>query len=79
LSNELVLYRVFSEALSIDADDVHNELAYNEIAEWDSVAHMALVAAIETEFNVLFDTDDVIGMKSVKVAKDILTKHGVNF
>jgi hypothetical protein len=40
---------------------------------------MALVAGLETEFNVMLDTDDIIAMSSVAVAKQILHKHGVSF
>ena len=65
---------VFVEALGLDASvDVEN-LKYREIEEWDSVGHMALVAAIEDEFDVEFDTDQVIDMSSFKVAVDMVTE-----
>jgi acyl carrier protein len=35
---------------------------------------MALVAAIEDEFDVEFDTDQVIDMSSFKVAVDMVTE-----
>ncbi|WP_417552510.1 phosphopantetheine-binding protein [Marinomonas fungiae] len=47
--------------------------------QWDSVAHMVLVAALEKEFDVMLDMDDIIEMSSVKIAKDILAKHDVVF
>lgn len=63
---------VFVESLGLDGDaDVEN-LKYRDIEEWDSVGHMALVAAIEDEFDVQFDTDQVIDMSSFKVAVDML-------
>jgi acyl carrier protein len=68
---------VFVEALGIDASvDVEN-LKYRDIEEWDSVGHMALVAAIEDEFDVEFATDQVIDMSSFKVAVDMLEGFGV--
>ncbi|MFD9733948.1 acyl carrier protein [Umezawaea sp. NPDC059074] len=68
---------VFVEALGLDASvDVEN-LKYREIEEWDSVGHMALVAAIEDEFDVEFATDQVIDMSSFKVAVDMLEGFGV--
>ncbi|MET1073167.1 MAG: acyl carrier protein [Umezawaea sp.] len=67
---------VFVEALGIDASvDVEN-LKYRDIEEWDSVGHMALVAAIEDEFDVEFATDQVIDMSSFKVAVDMLEGLG---
>jgi acyl carrier protein len=66
------LREVFVEALDLDAGvDVEN-LKYRDIEAWDSVGHMALVAAIEDEFDVQFDTDQVIDMSSFKVAVDMV-------
>ncbi|MFD6070996.1 acyl carrier protein [Amycolatopsis lurida] len=67
------LREVFVEALDLDGDvDVEN-LKYRDIEAWDSVGHMALIAAIEDEFDVEFDTDQVIDMSSFKVAVDMVT------
>lgn len=69
---------VFVEALMLDDGvDVEN-LKYREIEAWDSVGHMALVAAIEDEFEVQFETDQVIDMSSFKVALDMLRGFGVS-
>ncbi|SEP49534.1 acyl carrier protein [Amycolatopsis saalfeldensis] len=68
------LRAVFVEALDLDADvDVEN-LKYRDIEAWDSVGHMALIAAVEDEFDVEFDTDQVIDMSSFKVAVDMVTE-----
>jgi acyl carrier protein len=61
-----------------DTFDV-DSLEYRGIEKWDSLAHMALVAAIEDEFGVMIDTDDVIDMSSFGKAREILAKHGVEF
>ncbi|WP_116049079.1 acyl carrier protein [Amycolatopsis palatopharyngis] len=63
---------VFLEALDLDGDVDVEALKYREIESWDSVGHMALVAAIEDEFDVQFDTDQVIDMSSFGVAVDML-------
>ena len=71
------LRATFVEALGLGEDvDVEN-LKYRDIDEWDSLGHMALVAAIEDEFDVQFDTDQVIDMSSFKVAVDMLVALGV--
>ena len=63
---------MFSTSLGIDLSEVHDNLEYNTISQWDSVGHMALVATLEKEFDVMFDTDDMIDMSSVRKAKEIL-------
>ncbi|MDX8032246.1 acyl carrier protein [Lentzea sp. BCCO 10_0856] len=71
------LRTVFVESLGLDEDvDVEN-LKYRDIEQWDSVGHMALVAAIEDEFDVELDTEQVIDMSSFKVAVDMLKGLGV--
>ena len=77
MTNKVKLIKVFSDALGIDLSEVHNNLEYNTIPQWDSVGHMALIAALEKEFDVMFDTDDIIDMSSVRKAKEILLKNGV--
>ncbi len=67
----------FASSLNIAPEAVVDTLTYQSIPAWDSVAHMALVAALEGDFNIMLDTDDIIGMSSVAIAKDILKKYGV--
>ena len=77
MTNKVKLMKVFSDALGIDLSEVHDNLEYNTISQWDSVGHMALIAALEKEFDVMFDTDDIIDMSSVEKAKEILLKNGI--
>ncbi|CAM3644899.1 acyl carrier protein [Marinicrinis lubricantis] len=73
------LRTIFSEVLSIPEEQVIDELEYNSIPEWDSVAHMALVAAIDDAFDIMVDTEDVIDFSSYKKVKEILrSKYGVD-
>ena len=66
------LRAVFVEALDLDEGVDVDKLSYRGIEAWDSVGHMSLVAAIEDEFDVQLDTDQVIDMSSFKVALDML-------
>ena len=70
------LFNCFSKALGIPASTVNDDLAYQSIRQWDSIAHMALVAELESSFNVMFDTDDIVAMSTVKKAREILGKYG---
>lgn len=63
----------------LDVQRIHDELTYNTIPEWDSVAHMAMVAEIEASFDVMFDTEDILGMRTVGIIKSILGKYDVGF
>jgi len=70
------LKEAFTEALGLSPATDVTKLEYRSIPEWDSVAHMQLVNAIERRFGVMLETDDVIGMSSFEVAKTVLAKLG---
>lgn len=72
---EIKLKNIFAESLGVDANIVTDNLRYAEIPQWDSVAHMALVAAIEEGFDIMIDTEDVIDMSSFEKAKQIVAKY----
>lgn len=70
---------IFAEVLNIEEAIITDNLAYNSIPEWDSVAHMALVAEIDDQFDIMLDTDDVLDMSSFAKAKEILKKYDIEF
>lgn len=69
----------FCQALGISPHAASENLAYNAIPEWDSVGHMALVAELEHAFDVMFETDDILGMSSFDKTVEILQRLGVSF
>jgi len=71
------LEQIFSDALGIELAQVSDALSYQGIPQWDSVAHMGLIAQLEDHYGVLLDTDDIIDMSSVAKAREILAKYGV--
>lgn len=70
---------VFTSVLELEPDSDHEKLAYRETPSWDSVAHMQLIVAIESAFDVMLETEDVLALSSFAEARKILSKHGVTF
>lgn len=79
MANNEKIQQAFAAALNLDPAQIGDDLAYNSIPEWDSVAHMVLIAELERVFDVMLDTDDIIDMSSVGKAKEILAKYQVSF
>lgn len=77
--NESKLRAIFAEVLGIEEAQVTDDLTYNTIPEWDSVAHMALITEIDDQFDTMLDTDDVLDMSTFAKAKEILAKYDVTF
>lgn len=79
MDNKQKLSAVFLEALGLAADVDVEKLQYNDIPEWDSIAHMALIAQLDDTFDIMLDTEDIIQISSFDKAMEILKKYGVQF
>ena len=67
---------LFCETFEVVEDDL-KELEYQSIQAWDSVGHMALMAALEDYFEIEMEIDDIIDFSSYTVSKEVLKKYGV--
>ena len=65
-NNKVKLIKLFQTSLNISENVVNQNLKYNEIEEWDSIGHMTLMSAIEDEFKISLETDDIIDFSSFK-------------
>ncbi|MBX9634930.1 MAG: acyl carrier protein [Magnetospirillum sp.] len=70
-----VLRTVFRQTFELAADAETDNLAYRAIPAWDSIGHMRLIAAIETEFNIMLDTDEVLDLSSFAKALEIIGRY----
>ena len=68
----------FVETFELETSVDVEALKYQGIGAWDSVGHMKLIAALESTFDIMIDTQDVLDMNSFQKAKEILRKHGVS-
>ncbi len=78
MTNVEKLAKVFADTFGISEAETKG-LQYQGIEQWDSVGHMTLVAAIEDDFDIQLDTDDIIDMSSFEKAQEILAKYDVHF
>ena len=68
----------FKTSLNIEDDKFNDNINYNEIEEWDSIGHMTLIAALEEEFKISIDTDDIVDFSSFKKGIEILKKYKID-
>ena len=76
MTNLEIYTNTFVKAFNVKAEEVES-LKYQAIKAWDSVGHMGLVAAIEEDFDIMLDTDDIIDLNSFEKGKEILAKYDV--
>jgi acyl carrier protein len=79
MTNKEKYDQVFVNQLSIKPEQLNEALIYNSVGSWDSVGHMALMAALETEFDIMMDTEDIIDFSSYPKGMEILAKYEVSF
>lgn len=73
------LKSAFGSALPLTDNTDYNQIVYGRTNGWDSIAHMTLVAEIETQFEVMLTTEELIALSSFLKAKELLQQHGVTF
>ncbi len=67
--------KIFIKSLDINSKKFNDNIKYNEIPEWDSIAHMTLISSLEEGFKISIETDDVISFDSYKSGFKILKKY----
>lgn len=70
--------QAFCEVLNIDKESLPG-LVYQSVPAWDSIGHLALVAALEAAFGITMDIDDMIDLSSFEAGMEILKKYDVQF
>ena len=71
------LQAIFRGVFSLPGDADVSRCRQISMPEWDSLAHVSLVAAIESEFDLSVDTADSIGLTSYESARLYLEELGV--
>ena len=69
--------KVFSEVLGISPDAITDATSPDNTPQWDSMAAMNLVVAIEDEFDIRLSTAEIISMRNVAIVKKVLASKGV--
>ncbi len=69
--------KVFIESFEIE-EDILNDLKYQDIEQWDSLGHMSMIAALEEEFDIMFEMDDIIDFSSFTKGIETLAKYDIN-
>lgn len=72
--NNLERYnKVFCEIMQVDENQL-TSLKFKESEYWDSVGHMTLIAALEDEFDIMLEPEDMMSITSYEQGKEILSR-----
>ena len=69
------LNNIFCEILDLDEVTLTDDTSANDIEEWDSLAQIQLIVAIEKTFSIKFNSQEILSWKNVGAMIDcILSK-----
>jgi acyl carrier protein len=69
--------KVFSEVLGVPPNTITDDTSPDNTPQWDSMAAMTLVVAIEDEFDIRLSTADIVSMRNVAIVRKVLKTKGV--
>ncbi|MBD5114297.1 MAG: acyl carrier protein [Ruminococcaceae bacterium] len=70
------LNEVFRDVFDDDSIEVSGDTTADDIEDWDSLNHITLIDAVESEFGVRFTMGEVSGMKNVGEMTEIIKERG---
>ena len=64
--------KVISEVFNIDIELINNESSPDNIENWDSLKHMNLIVALEEEFEIEFNDEEIVDSMNYALIVNIL-------
>lgn len=62
---EIRVKEIIAKILNVSVDEIENDTAIGDIAEWDSLHHIQIISAIEKEFDFRFTPDVMMDLEDV--------------
>lgn len=77
MTNLEKLNKIFCEVFSVEESALNSEFDNRGVEGWDSVHQLSLTSAIEDEFDIMLDAEDILEFTSYDNAKAILAKYEI--
>ena len=62
-------------SLVLKTDHITDDFKIEDTEKWDSLQHMNLIAVLEDEFDISFNNDEIVDMKSYTLVLDKVRQH----
>ena len=69
---EVRIKQVMSDVFNIDINSINDTSSPDNIENWDSLKHMNLIIALEEEFGVIFDDQEIVDSMNYALIVNIL-------
>lgn len=78
MSNLEKLNNIFCEVFSVEETALNADFDNTTVDGWDSVHQLSLTSAVEDEFDIMLDAEDILEFNSYENAKKILAKYNID-
>ena len=78
-ATETKLRQVLADVFGVDASLIDDDASVDTIEKWDSLNHLKLVLALEDQFKVSLNEEQIVEMLNYPLVKAVLQEHGVEF
>ena len=72
---EKELLNLISEIIEVQPSDLSMDSGPQIIPEWDSLAHITIIGAVESKYNISFNMNDILSIKSISDLKTKIDKY----
>ncbi len=69
---------IFSDILELEISELNDETSPDNTSEWDSLAAMHLVSAIEETFSISLSTGEIMKMRSIGIVQKVIQEKEVS-
>ncbi|MBI4383441.1 MAG: acyl carrier protein [Nitrospinae bacterium] len=68
------LRQILADAIDVAPENLTDKSSPDNTPEWDSFAHLNMVAALEQEFRISLTLDEVIEMQNLPKIKEVVSR-----
>lgn len=77
MTNLEKLNNIFCEVFSVEESALNSNFDKCNVEGWDSVRQLSLTSAVEDEFDIMLDAEDILEFTSYNNAKAVLAKYDI--
>jgi len=65
MKNQERVFKAISKALEVKQEMLSEDTAIGDFPNWDSMGHLIIISALEKEFDIKFDPEDMMEFEDI--------------
>lgn len=79
MANKEKYRNIFMNIFDVGNEELNETFNFKSIEKWDSFRHLTLIGELESEFDVIFESEDILNFIGYLNGIKILTRYGIDF